>query len=97
MFEITYVVATVVLLTEAIKRQLRRRWRKLDPAVPIIIAVALGAILNLGNAWLFSSAVTPEILRAALREGILAAGAAMGVWSGGKAYFAKVEGAKQAA
>jgi len=85
---IEYIVALIVMSTEAIKRLFKRRFGgDLDPAIPIVTALTLGLILQLANAYFFGTVWEPLTIKMAAREGLLAAGAAMGLWSGGKAYI----------
>ncbi|MFZ5826487.1 MAG: hypothetical protein ACOY94_19515 [Bacillota bacterium] len=87
MLEIGYVVALVVLLTELMKRQVKRLLgvTDLDPAVPVLTALTLGVVINLANLVLFAGLWEVEAIRAAAREGFLAGGGAMALWSSGKA------------
>lgn len=87
MLEISYVVALVVLLTELVKRRAKRLLGggDLDPAVPVLTALALGVLLNILNLVLFGNQWTPEAIRMAAKEGFVAGGGAMALWSSGKA------------
>lgn len=87
MLEIGYVVALVVLITELVKRKAKTMLGggDLDPSVPVLTALILGVLLNVLNLILFGADWTPDAIRAAAKEGFVAGGGAMALWSSGKA------------
>lgn len=64
---------------------MKRRWQ-LDSSMIPFIAIVLGAVLNGLNALAFGDGAS---IADAVRDGIVLAGLAMGIWSGAKAATSK--------